>query len=57
MDTEELLVHDGCQWQAVKRLHTGIIHLLSVLDLTCTCMYMWITYMYMTCMDMYSYTK
>ena len=35
VDTEELLVHDGRQWEAVKRVHTRIIHSLRVLDLTC----------------------
>lgn len=32
--TEELLVHQGCQGQAIKRLHAGVVHLLRVLDLT-----------------------
>ena len=35
MDAEELLVHNGSQGQTVKRVHTGIIHFLRVLDLAC----------------------
>lgn len=31
---EELLVHQGGQGQAVKRLHAGVVNLLRVLDLT-----------------------
>ena len=34
VNAEELLVHDGCQWQGTERLHTGLIHILRVLVLT-----------------------
>ena len=33
MDAEKLLVHDGCQWQRAKGLHTGIVHLVRILVL------------------------
>lgn len=35
MYAEELLVHEGCQRQAVERLHACIINLLGVLDFAC----------------------
>lgn len=30
MYAEKLLVHDGCQWQRAKSLHTGIVHLVRI---------------------------
>ena len=33
MNTEELLVHNGCQGETVKGVHTRIINSFSVLDL------------------------
>lgn len=35
MHTEELLVEESGQRQAVERIHTGIIHALRVLYFTC----------------------
>ena len=35
VDTEELLVHDGCKGQAVKARHARFINGLRVLDLAC----------------------
>lgn len=34
VDAEELLVHDGCQWQGTERFHAGLIHIFRVLVLT-----------------------
>ncbi len=35
MHTQELLVEQGSEGQAVKGLHTGIIHSLRVFNFTC----------------------
>ena len=37
MNTEELLVHDGCKRKAVERLHTTIVDCFRILDFTCEC--------------------
>ncbi len=37
MNTEELLVHDSSEGEAVKRVHTSVVHRLCVLDLACVC--------------------
>ena len=34
MNTQELLVHERGQWQAVEGLHARVVHALSVLDFT-----------------------
>lgn len=34
MDTQELLVHECSQREAVKRIHTRVVHLLRVFDFT-----------------------
>ena len=37
MDTEELLVHDGPQGEAVEGVHAHVVHRLCVLDLAYMC--------------------
>jgi hypothetical protein len=33
MNTEELLVHDSCEWQRTERLHTCVVDTFTVLVL------------------------
>lgn len=36
MNAEELLVEESGQRQAVEGVHAGVVHLLRVLDFTCS---------------------
>ena len=49
MNTEELLVHDGCKRKAVERLHTTIVDCFRIFDFTCECVCVCVSSVIPTC--------